>query len=128
MSNQTTAHGKPVCDAGAMLNAYPDSMGRKLSDIVALLQKPELTDAFRAFYILPSVFHSDLDRGFSVIDYELNETMASKADLDALKYLAIALKLDFVLNHSSVLSPPFRDILKRTSLSTGTSSGRAAAP
>ncbi len=112
MSNQTPTGGKPVCDAGAMLNAYPDSMGHNLKDIVGVLQRPELCDAFRAFYILPSVFHSDLDRGFSVIDYELNETLASQADLDALKDLSIALKLDFVLNHSSVLSHPFRDILK----------------
>ena len=61
----------------AMLNAYPDSIGGRLSDIVTLLKKDELKDAFSSFYILPSVFNTDLDRGFSLIDYELSETYAS---------------------------------------------------
>ena len=58
---------------GAMLNAYPDSLGGRLSDIVEILRLPEFENAFRSFYILPSLFHSDLDRGFSVIDYGLDE-------------------------------------------------------
>ena len=58
---------------GPMLNAYPDSLGGTLGDIVSVLQKPELKDVFTSFYILPSVFNTDLDRGFSVIDYELSE-------------------------------------------------------
>ena len=95
-----------------MLNAYPDSIGGTLSDIVSVLQKPELKDMFGAFYILPSLFHSDLDRGFCVVDYDLEESLATKADLDALKELGISLKLDFVLNHMSVQSPQFQDLLK----------------
>ena len=55
-----------------MLNAYPDSLGGKLSDIAALLKKKEMQDTFSSFYILPSLYHSDLDRGFSVVDYNLN--------------------------------------------------------
>ena len=43
-----------------MLNAYPDSLGGKLSDIAALLKKKEMQDTFSSFYILPSLYHSDL--------------------------------------------------------------------
>jgi len=98
--------------SGPMLNAYPDSIGEKLTDIIELLKTPELENVFDSFYILPSIYNTDLDRGFSVIDYELNENYASEEDLRELKELGIKLKLDFVLNHSSVLSKQFRDILK----------------
>ncbi|MCR4675264.1 MAG: sucrose phosphorylase [Lachnospiraceae bacterium] len=97
---------------GAMLNAYPDSMGGKLSDVVSILRKDTLKDAFQSFYILPSMFHTDLDRGFSVQDYDLEESLATKEDLDALMDMGIDLKLDFILNHASVLSPQFQDLLK----------------
>lgn len=99
-------------NSGPMLNAYPDSVGGTLADIVSLLQSHEFADVFQAFYVLPSLFNTDLDRGFSVIDYELNELYAAPDDLVALDRLGIVLKLDFVLNHSSVLSRPFQDILK----------------
>ena len=99
-------------DAGAILNAYPDSIGGTLGDILQFLKKPELENAFRAFYILPSVFNTDLDRGFSVIDYNLNQQYASPEDLVELEKLNIALKFDFVLNHLSVLSKQFQDIIK----------------
>lgn len=95
-----------------MLNAYPDSMGGTLSDIVKFLEKPELKDVFESFYILPSLFHTDLDRGFSVIDYTLNDLLAKKEDLDSIEQLGIDLKLDFILNHASVLSSQFQDIIK----------------
>jgi len=98
--------------SGPMLNAYPDSIGERLNDIIELLKMPELENVFDSFYILPSIYNTDLDRGFSVIDYELNENYASEEDLKELKELGIKLKLDFVLNHSSVLSKQFRDILK----------------
>ena len=98
---------------GPMLNAYPDSIGGRLSDAVSLLRRPELRGAFRSFYILPSLFNTDLDRGFSVIDYDLSETLASPEDLKALEDLGVDLKLDFVLNHLSVLSPQFQDLLRR---------------
>ncbi|MBW9267862.1 MAG: hypothetical protein K1565_20265 [Candidatus Thiodiazotropha sp. (ex. Lucinisca nassula)] len=49
---------------GVMFNAYPDSIGTKLSDSIALMQRPELHDVFSLFYILPTFFQSDLDRGF----------------------------------------------------------------
>jgi len=98
--------------SGPMLNAYPDSIGEKLTDIIELLKTPELENVFDSFYILPSIYNTDLDRGFSVIDYELNENYASEEDLRELKELGIKLKLDFMLNHSSVLSKQFRDILK----------------
>ena len=99
-------------DNGPMLNAYPDSLGGNLGDIVNFLGKKELKDVFSSFYILPSLFNTDLDRGFSVIDYSLNELFAKREDLDRLEELGIDLKLDFILNHASVLSEQFQDIIK----------------
>ena len=98
---------------GVMLNAYPDSMGDRLADTVALLKRPELENAFSMFYILPTFFNSDLDRGFSVIDYDINEELVSRKDLDELNALGILFKLDLVLNHLSVRSPQFQDLLLR---------------
>lgn len=96
---------------GPMLNCYPDSMGGTLSDIVSILERPEIKGAFSSFYILPSLFDSDLDRGFCVKSYELNEEIAGRAALDQVKKLGIDLKLDFVLNHASAHSPQFEDLL-----------------
>ena len=79
-----------------MLNAYPDSLGGNLGDIVTLLKTEAMQDVFSSFYILPSLYHSDLDRGFSVIDYDLNEQLADREDLDQLKNMGIDLKLDFI--------------------------------
>jgi len=112
MDSDAKMPAKAIIKAGPMLNAYPDSIGGTLGDIVKFLQTPELKDVFQSFYILPSIFNTDLDRGFSVIDYGLNELYASQEDLKDLKKLGIALKFDFVLNHSSVLSRQFQDILK----------------
>ena len=89
---------KPVIKAGPMLNAYPDSIGGTLGDIVKFLRNPGLKDVFQSFYILPSIFNTDLDRGFSVIDYELNELYATSEDLKDLNEIGIDLKFDFVLN------------------------------
>ena len=97
---------------GAMLNAYPDSLAGCLGGVAALISRPEFKDVFRSFYVLPSLFHTDLDRGFSVISYDLNRRLASRADLDALHEQGLDLKLDFILNHLSVLSPQFQDIVK----------------
>lgn len=94
-----------------MLNAYPDSIGGQLADIVAFLSRDELKNVFSSFYILPSVFNTDLDRGFSVVDYSLSEDLARREDLDALRSLGLDLKLDFVLNHASVLSPQFQSMV-----------------
>jgi sucrose phosphorylase len=97
--------------AGVMINAYPDSIGKNLADTVAFLKRPELKDAFSLFYILPTFFNSDLDRGFSIIDYDINEELVSPRDLLALNELGIQIKLDLVLNHLSVRSPQFVDLL-----------------
>lgn len=97
--------------SGPMLNAYPDSIGDQLADIVAFLSRDELKNVFSSFYILPSVFNTDLDRGFSVVDYSLSEDLARREDLDALRALGLDLKLDFVLNHASVLSPQFQSMV-----------------
>lgn len=97
---------------GVMFNAYPDSIGRNLADTVCMLKRPEFKDAFSLFYILPTIFHSDLDRGFSIIDYDINEELVSPQDLDELNELGIQTKFDFVLNHLSVRSPQFIDLLQ----------------
>lgn len=107
MNNINTINIKP------MLNAYPDSMGGHLTYTAKLLTEPELNNSFGSFYILPSLYHSDLDRGFSVIDYGINEETAKAEDLDSLKDAGIDLKLDFILNHASVLSPQFKDLLEK---------------
>ena len=96
---------------GVMLNAYPDSIGGKLSDTISILKMPEFKDVFSLFYVLPTFFNSDLDRGFSIIDYNLNKDLVSKEDLIALDKLNIQLKCDIVLNHLSVASPQFKDLL-----------------
>lgn len=96
----------------SMLNVYPDSMGGTLDDIAMFLQKTEMKNVFSSCYVLPSLFHTDLDRGFSVIDYSLNKMLASRGALDKLEGLGIDLKLDFILNHASVLSKQFQDIIK----------------
>ena len=104
--------GKRTLPRGVMLNAYPDSIGKRLSDTIEMLREPEFRDTFSLFYILPTFFHSDLDRGFSIIDYDINEELVSPEDLDTLNELGIQIKLDLVLNHLSVRSPQFQDLLK----------------
>ena len=98
---------------GVMLNAYPDSIGTQLKDLITMLQMPALKDIFSLFYVLPTFFNSDLDRGFSIIDYDLNKELVTKADLAALHQLGVKLKFDIVLNHLSVASPQFKDILEK---------------
>ncbi len=97
---------------GVMLNAYPDSIGTNLNDIITVLKMPEFKNAFSLFYILPTFFNSDLDRGFSIIDYNINEDLVSKQDLEALSDMDIMLKFDIVLNHLSVASPQFKDLIQ----------------
>jgi sucrose phosphorylase len=96
---------------GVMLNAYPDSIGTQLQDIVSILQLPEFKNTFSLFYVLPTFFNSDLDRGFSIINYDINEELVTKKDIEALKELDIQLKFDIVLNHLSVASPQFKDLI-----------------
>ena len=97
---------------GVIFNAYPDSIGRNLADIVHMLKRPEFKDVFSLFYILPTVFNSDLDRGFSIIDYDLNDELVTREDLRELHELNVMFKFDLVLNHLSVGSPQFQDLLK----------------
>jgi len=111
-----TQESVPVTQAlpyGVMLNAYPDSIGCNLSEMIDFLKRPEMADTFSLFYILPTVFHSDLDRGFSIIDYDLNEELVTPGDLAELEKLGIRIKLDLVLNHLSVRSPQFVDLLEK---------------
>lgn len=75
-------------DMSPMLNAYPDSVENNIEGMLGFLQKEEAQDIFGSFYILPSIFNTDLDRGFSIIDYNLNEIYATENDLDKPKRLA----------------------------------------
>lgn len=102
-----------VPGAGPMLNVYPDSVGGDIPGLLALLRDPALKDVFSSVYLLPSIFNTDLDRGFSVIDYELNDLYTTRADLAALADTGLDFKFDFILNHASVLSPQFQDLLAR---------------
>ena len=102
----------PKANIRPMLNVYPDSLGGTLHDVAALLGRDEVRGAFSSLYVLPSLFHSDLDRGFSVIDFELEQSLATEDDLAALRALGVDLKLDFVLNHLSVQSPQFQDLVR----------------
>ena len=111
MSNETTLKEQAL-PQGVIFNAYPDSIGRNLADIVHMLKRPEFKDVFSLFYILPTVFNSDLDRGFSIIDYDLNDELVSQEDLQQLHELNVMFKFDLVLNHLSVGSPQFQDLLK----------------
>jgi sucrose phosphorylase len=103
---------KEKLDNRPILNVYPDSLGGTLTDITELLKMKDFEDVFASLYILPSMFNTDLDRGFSVIDYQLNEEFVKEEALETLKDLGIELKLDFILNHSSVLSPQFQDLIR----------------
>jgi sucrose phosphorylase len=95
-----------------MFNTYPDSIGCELADTMQLLSNPLLKDAFSLFYVLPTFFNSDLDRGFSVIDYDTNDELVSPGDLEAASALEIGFKFDLVLNHMSVGSYQFQDMLQ----------------
>ena len=125
------AMGADLPGAGVMLNVYPDSIGGTLADLVAFVRRPELADVFSSAYLLPSVFNTDLDRGFSVIDYSLSEQFATAADLDALAgggyRLRVRLhpqpRLGAVPRSSRTSSPTASGRSSPTSSSTGTSSG-----
>lgn len=104
---------KETFSYGPMLNAYPDSLGGTLSHAVEFLNEDSVKGAFSSFYILPSLFNTDLDRGFSVKDYGVNGEIAKEEDLTALQAMDIDLKLDFILNHLSVQSHQFQDLLEK---------------
>ena len=99
-------------DIRPMLNVYPDSLGGNVRNLIDFLVKYG-KDAFASIYMLPSIFHSDLDRGFSIIDYDLEESYSNEGDLEKLKDLGMDLKLDFVMNHLSVNSAQFKDLLEK---------------
>lgn len=100
-------------DAKPMLNIYPDSIGANLDVAAQVMALNKMKHVFGSLYLLPSVFNTDLDRGFSVIDYNLNEVLASKGAMESLKQQGLDFKFDLIMNHASVLSPQFQDMLKR---------------
>lgn len=112
MKNEVMS-SKTALPKGVIFNAYPDSIGQNLTDITRMLKMPDFKDVFSLFYILPTIFNSDLDRGFSIIDYDLNDELVSEEDLEQLHELNVMFKFDLVLNHLSVGSPQFQDLLKK---------------
>lgn len=104
--------GADLPGPGALLNLYPDSLGGTLREVADFFEGPA-AGAFDTTYLLPSLFNTDLDRGFSVIDYELNRWFAMPQDLERIAAAEVALKLDFILNHASVLSPQFADLVAK---------------
>ena len=78
---ETTMTDINKIENGPMLNLYPDSLGGDLEAVADLFERDGFADAFSSMYILPSIYHSDLDRGFSVIDYDLEETFHSEKAL-----------------------------------------------
>ena len=82
-----------MADLGPMLNLYPDSVGGNLAAAADFLELPALRGAFSSVYVLPSLFHSDLDRGFCVVDYGLEETLATDGDLARLRTLGLKPRL-----------------------------------
>ena len=88
MTEQNMTSTQPL-PKGVMFNAYPDSIGCTLADTMQLLANPALEGAFSLFYVLPTFFNSDLDRGFSVIDSDTNEELVSPGDLEAASGLEI---------------------------------------
>ena len=102
-----------------MLNLYPDSMGGTLKDVTQFLASDDLKDSFGSIYILPSIYNTDLDRGFSVIDYNMNELFASEEDLEKIKAL--------FLRNFRICWRMGKNQSTKTSLSIGMNSGPVVA-
>lgn len=85
-------NSKQSLPSGVIFNAYPDSIGRTLSGTMQLLANPQVEGAFSLFYVLPTFFNSDLDRGFSIIDYDTNGELVAEADLQKADDLGIGFK------------------------------------
>jgi len=96
-----------------IFNAYPDSLSGRLSGSVRFLSDARVKGVFDGFYIMPTIYQTDLDRGFSVVAYALDRAVADEDDLAALRGMDISLMLDLVLNHISVQSKEFRDLLEK---------------
>ena len=105
-------HGK-FKPNGVILNVYPDSCGGSLAQTVRFLKAHNFAELFTSIYLLPTVYNSDLDRGFSIIDYELNAELATGQDINSIQAMNMGLILDLVLNHISTQSPQFMDLLKK---------------
>ncbi|MCH4207587.1 MAG: alpha-amylase family glycosyl hydrolase [Solobacterium sp.] len=95
---------------GVILNAYPDSLSQNLSGMVSFLSRKDTAGLFSTVYLLPSLFHWDMDRGFSIIDYNLDEAVAKREDLDRIEQLGMKLMLDIVMNHMSINSEQFHEL------------------
>ena len=130
------AMGEGGPDAGPMLNVVP-RLGRRdtLAGSVAFLRSPEAAGAFTSAYLLPSVFNTDLDRGFSVIDYQLSDLYATRARPrrarrggdPASSSTSSSTTPRCCPRSSRTCWPGARSRRSRTSSSTGTRSGRATA-
>lgn len=95
-----------------ILNSYPDSIDGNMNGLIQFLKSKEYKDIFSSIYLLPSIYNFDLDRGFSIVNYELNNEFVNFENLKELKELNISLITDFILNHMSINCPQFQDIVE----------------
>lgn len=94
-----------------MLITYPDSLGKDLKDLDAVLSK-YLEGAVEGIHILP-FFPSSGDRGFAPITYDIVEpAFGDWSDIQKLseKYY---LMCDYMINHMSAQSPIYQDYLEK---------------
>jgi sucrose phosphorylase len=96
---------------GVMLITYADSLGRNISELEYILDR-YFKDAVAGVHILP-FYPSSSDRGFSPLRYDIVDPgFGDWKDIDRLseKYF---LMYDFMINHISGRSLPFRDFVAK---------------
>jgi sucrose phosphorylase len=90
-----------------MLITYPDSLGRNLKDLEAVLEQ-HLSGAIGGVHILP-FFPSSADRGFAPTRYDrVDEQFGSFEDIKAIANDHYVM-FDFMVNHISKSSEYFKD-------------------
>lgn len=96
--------------AGAELITYPDSLGGHLAALESVLRN-ELAGLFGAGIHLLPPFPSTADRGFAPTRYDqIDPAFGGWADLERIGRLA-PLTLDVMVNHLSMHSPEFQDVI-----------------
>lgn len=94
---------------GILLSTYPDSLGRDLKDLNAVLSGM-LGNAVSNVHILP-FFPSSGDRGFAPLRYDVVDPAFGTWDDIALICSRYPIMCDFMANHISPSSPCFQDVL-----------------
>jgi sucrose 6(F)-phosphate phosphorylase len=111
MSDSTRSVAPPALRPRPQLLTYPDSLGRDLKALAALLDGP-FRGLFAGVHVLPP-FPSSGDRGFAPLTYtEIEPAFGSWADIERIAERHDVL-LDLMINHISRASPQFRDFLRQ---------------